>query len=40
MAMKKHLKTLIILKKYGFKTYGKRGSNNEELLIRKQIPIA
>lgn len=27
-------------KKYGFKPYGKRGDNNEELLIRKQIPTA
>lgn len=28
----------LYFKKYGFKTYGKRGKNQEELLIKKRVP--
>ena len=33
-------KNTLYFKKYGFKTYGKRGQRNEELLIRKRAPFS
>ncbi|MGN5882464.1 hypothetical protein [Staphylococcus simulans] len=33
-------KNTLYFKKYGFKTYGKRGRRSEELLIRKRVPFS